>query len=184
MVFKKAYLLFILPIWSFNSLAQSETTIPRNNVYFEVGGAAFFYSFNYERLLFNNAEKNVALRIGTLLMPKMGKNRRNIQGIPIGASYIRKMKKLYYEAGISFAALRDNYEIGSDNLVIDDLVTVTSLRGGIRKQPNKNGLFWNALLQASAVFVYDYQDFNVANAEKSVIPMISFGIGYSFGKLN
>jgi len=38
--------------------------ITRHNVYFELGGASFFYSVNYEYLLLDNTETNVAFRLG------------------------------------------------------------------------------------------------------------------------
>lgn len=160
--------------------------ITRNNFYFEAGGAAFFYSLNYERLLLNNSQHNIATRIGIFYLPTFNHSSRVLKGVPVSVSYLKKMKNKYLEGGVSFSALTDQYSnrAGSGNAIHDftsikDLVLIPSVRFGIRKQPVAKGLFWNALIQGSLIAVGDVDNYDFKTAEKSGLPFLSLGMGYS-----
>lgn len=177
--------LLLLALFSISQTLKAQgqiDQITRNNLYFEAGGAAFFYSFNYERLLFRSPENNLTARVGLLYLPALNANGRRFSGVPIGASYLKKLKNKYLEAGMSFSAILDQSLEEPDPAFpidgIEDIVLITSVRFGIRKQPISKGLFWNALLQGSYVTVKDRSDFG-EGAENFVTPFLSLGIGYS-----
>ena len=166
------------------TLAGQENLISRNNIYLEAGGAAFFYSFNYERLLFNNPHQNVTARVGFLYLPTLNAAKRNFKGIPISASYIIRKRKYFMETGISMAAIIDEYDLNFESNTFDshvkELVLIPSFRLGMRRQPQIKGFFWNLLFQVSYVTVDDYDNFQFGTAEKNFIPYLSAGIGHAF----
>ncbi len=156
----------------------------RNNVFFEAGGAAFFYSINYERLLLKKADHNLGVRVGFSYLNLFDDRGRQFTGLPVGISYLKKLKNKFLETGLSFSGLIDQYDIPrADNVnsrAIKELVLIPSFRLGIRKQPIKPGLFWNALLQYSLVAVDDYKTYKWDDAERNSIPFLSLGLGYAF----
>ncbi|SDL36861.1 hypothetical protein SAMN05421823_105316 [Catalinimonas alkaloidigena] len=170
----------------FSLTAKSQSAdVARNTVYFEAGGAAFFYSLNYERLLFKSSDQNLAVRVGFTGVP-MFDRRRHVLGVPVGASYLNRLRasNKYLELGVSVAGLLDRYDSTPEPQTAgyerNELVAIPSIRAGLRKQPQGRGLFWNALLQASLLAVDDASHFSFAQAEKQVLPFLSAGLGYSF----
>ncbi|MGK7391119.1 MAG: hypothetical protein ACNS60_12240 [Candidatus Cyclobacteriaceae bacterium M2_1C_046] len=167
---------------------KADEPILRNNVYFELGGAAFFYSLNYERLLLNSKKHNLAPRIGFEYINLFGESKREFVGIPIGISYLKHLKKnIHLETGFTFSVIYDNYyPLSSNNLGqtyysdqrTEEFIIFPSLRLGIRKQPEKKAIFWNTSLQFSKVSLYDVE--KKRTYEGYYLPFASFGIGYSF----
>jgi hypothetical protein len=157
----------------------------RNTVFFELGGAAVFYSVNYERLVFPTTKHNLGLRVGASYIYMFDEYNRQMTSIPIGASYIRNLKKnKYFEGGFTVCPFYDQYH-RDDNYALDDgvhndLVIVPTLRLGIRKQPFNNGFFWNVLFQVTYTAVDNAKDFKWDDAEKNVFPFGSVGLGWSF----
>ena len=152
----------------------------RNNVYFELAGASMFYSMNYERLWLDNDEYNITTRAGIMYIYLFNDEERTIAGVPIGASYLKKLKKYYFEIGVSFSVIRDTYHLdlgNSETLNIDELVLMPSIRAGLRHQPTDKRLFWNILAQVSLMAHGETQQYQ---PYIRVFPLISFGIGYSF----
>ena len=162
----------------------SQNPLTRNNVFFEAGGAAFFYSVNYERLLLNKVDHNLGIRAGFSYINLFDERGRQFTGLPVGISYLKRIKNKFLETGLSFSGIIDKYDIPStDNInkrSIKDLVLIPSFRIGIRKQPVQSGLFWNALLQYSLVAVDDYETYKWDDSERNSIPFLSLGLGYAF----
>lgn len=155
--------------------------ITKNNVYFEIGGASLFYSMNYERLMFKSDKNNISVRIGIMYLNFFNDTERTMSGVPIGVSYLKKIRKKYLEVGLSGSMIYDSYYLNSnveEPHHIQDLVLMPSIRAGIRHQPKVGGLFWNALLQYSVTAVDNINNFN--NSEINSFPMVSFGVGYTF----
>ncbi len=173
----KVTILFI----AISSIARSQE-ITRNNVFLEVGGASMFYSINYERLLFNNTERNLSVRFGQmfLILKNDGINRYMI-GFPVGVSYLKRINKNFFEAGISVSTIYDTYDLaGINGEILDtvqDFIIMPSIRSGIRHQPYNNGFYWNALIQFSMVAFGDIDNFQ---PQYTAFPFISIGLGYSF----
>jgi len=162
--------------------------LKRNTFYFEAGGASLFYSINYDRLLKNNDERNIAIRMGVMYLNMFNDNQRVFKGIPLGISYLERIKKNFIEFGISVSAISDTYypdfsysfgNSGISSELTNDLVLMGSLRIGIRHQPSDSRFFWNALFQNSFLIVGEMDDFS-APFEESYLPFVSFGAGYSF----
>lgn len=161
--------------------------ISRNNAYLELGGAGFFYSVNYERLWLNRTESNIATRIGYTYVPNLQVEGRKISGIPVSISYLKKLNKKYFEVGLSYCVLYDNYEesliapnIGNPHS-IDQYIKIPSLRIGIRKQAEESGLFWNLLLQGSLIIEENKDQAYYSDVVTGYfLPFLSFGIGRSF----
>jgi len=164
------------------SFAQDKIT--RNNIYFEAGGAAFFYSINYERLFLRNPRHNLAVRLGATVLSLSRKTERLIHGLPIGISYLAKAKKKYFEAGVSVAGLRDRYypdsNLGVSDELSEELILIPSVRFGFRSQPAEKNLFWNILFQTSIISANEFHRYSYKDSERYVTPFISVGVGYAF----
>jgi hypothetical protein len=154
--------LLIILLVGFSTLLYSQE-IKQNNVYLEIAGASMFYSVNYERLWFNNGEQNMTTRLGLMYLYTFDERERAIRGTPLSISYLRKIKKNYFEAGISFAVMRDTYPMFDQNKEqtgeVDELILMPSLRIGIRHQPVDTNFFWNVLAQASLIAFGDTDDY-------------------------
>lgn len=175
----KLTLLILLFVQSGFSSAQG---LAKNNFFAEAGGAAFFYSANYERLLLRSTDQNLGLRIGYTYLPFQG---RIIRGIPMGISYFSRKKKNFLETGITYVRLMDDYPDhyypGNFDIfypALDDLIKITSLKIGIRKQPESGALFWSFSGQLSYIHVSSY-GFG-PDAEIHLLPMVGAAMGYSF----
>jgi hypothetical protein len=176
----KSILVFILVVLFVTPSRSQEIT--RNNVYLEIGGASLFYSINYERLMFKSAENNMAVRLGVMYLYSFDERERQIRGVPLSFSYLKRIKKNYFEIGLSGSAIYDTYNILNQSGEITDyaeeLIIMPSIRAGIRHQPSANGFYWNALLQYSLTAVgKPGGDFNPST---NSFPFISIGLGYSF----
>lgn len=157
--------------------AQS-TSIAQNNVYAELGGAAFFYSVNYERLWLKNPRVNIATRIGLTYIPVSLSDRTTL-GVPMGISYLKLLKRTHFEFGLTYCGLRQDFEEKPNEVTKDGIIRVPSARLGLRKQPQQGGLFWNVFLQGSFFFVNkERPSSDVLPA--GVLPFLGFGIGKSF----
>ncbi len=156
--------------------------VKRNTVYLELGGASYFYSINYGRLLFNNQEINLSVRMGYMYLNLFNENSRTMHGLPIGLSLLKRLKKNYLEAGISGSVIFDSYySLNQYDQIIgstDEIILIPSIRIGIRHQPMTKRVFWNALAQFSMLAVGDRPDFK--QPEIHAMPFLSLGIGYSF----
>jgi len=145
--------------------------------FFELGGATFIYSVNYEHLWLKSTRSNISTRIGVMYLPSASE--QISFGFPVGISYLTKMKKNYFEVGASFVSLyeREVASLSSGSGNSFDKMNIPSIRLGIRRQPTESGLFWNALLQGSLVIV------NPDNSDVGIgffLPYASFGIGRAF----
>ena len=163
---------------SFNAKSQGLT---RNNVVLEIGGASIFYSINYERLLLKNTDSNIAVRIGGMFFVLKNDNQR-YQGVPIGISYLKKVKKNFFEVGFSASAIYITTHKTSIYSTEDQYLLITpSIRLGIRHQPNTKGLYLNGLIQFSLLADYDLRVYQYTQeVDYTFFPFASFGIGYSF----
>lgn len=77
--------------------------------YLEFGGSGYFYTFNYERLLFHKNRYSVFARLGFEYIP-FGSADKMIH-FPIGANFTIGEKKHRFEAGIA-ALFRMNFDPG------------------------------------------------------------------------
>ena len=178
----------LILILIFQSVTSNGQELKRNTIYLEAGGASFFYSINYDRLIFDNDEKNLVARIGVMYLPLFNDLERVFVGVPVSISYINRTRKNFFEFGISASAISDTYyagtfdsfgNLGVSDIYIEDLVLIGSTRIGIRHQPSENRLFWNTLFQFSLIVVGDQNDFS-SPFEISTMPLLSIGVGYSF----
>jgi len=176
----KLILVFLLVVLFITPSRSQEIT--RNNVYLEIGGASLFYSINYERLMFKSSENNLSVRLGLMYLYSFDERERQIRGIPLSVSYLKRIKKNYFEVGLSGSAIYDTYNIFDQNGEIagyeEELIIMPSFRLGIRHQPSSNGFFWNALLQYSLTAVG--KPGGNFNPSTNSFPFISIGLGYSF----
>jgi hypothetical protein len=160
------------------SILSSAQTAARNTFYLEAGGASIFYSLNYDRLLGKQESHKFAVRGGVMYLFLPGSPNRQMYGVPVGFSWLKKQSRNYFELGISCAGIGDYYGSSVVNSMNRDFVLIPSVRGGIRHQPASGGWFWNALLQFSVIAVNDMEE--EASPEISYLPMASVGVGYSF----
>lgn len=177
----KLSVLITLSIFLHVTYVYSQTGKPlRNNFYLELGGAAILYSFNYEFFLLKNEKRNIAPRIGVMLFPySQNSTRRFIAGVPIGISYLKMIDKNSFEFGLTAAAIKDDTYFDNYS-IISELITIYSVRTGVRRQPNKKGVFWNALVQMSGLLYDDYTNFSPSIHSTYYQPWISIGIGKSW----
>ena len=167
-------------LFSFHLYSQN---LAKNTIYFELGGAALLGSLNYERLVLNNDNHNLGIRAGIIYINSFSGGERLIFGIPFGFSYLLSGKKLCFETGPSFIIGKDKFKPSPyppDTNYRDYLL---GLRMGIRNQPVKRGIFWNALIQSSWAINEDlnYPNYNSRKySQLSAFPWISLGIGYAF----
>ncbi len=153
----------------------------RNNVYFDHGGAGYFYSVNYERLLRNWANSNVGMMMGFMYS-------RELSAVPIlGVSYIKAWgKNSYLEGGLYYSYFREkseNHRGHGDSLGLgpDFFISHYSRVGlqiGYRHQSSTKGIFWNILFhqykEISTEKIEEYQD------NLGIKPWFSVGVGISF----
>ena len=111
MITKRLHLKILIPILlAFNcyeGYAQDQRIYPskKNHFYFELGGIAGIYSFNYERLVTDN----FSIRGGIGITPGFFFIKETILGIPLTASYLAGNGPHKFEAGLgtTFFALQD-----------------------------------------------------------------------------
>lgn len=159
----------------------------KNTVFTELGGSAFLYSINYDRIFSLPYESQyLSARIGATYIPVPSENRK-IYGGPFGISLLKQINKNFAEFGFSAALLVDQYDIhilyyngsrGSPTRM-KDLVIIPALRIGLRHQPEKAGIFWNALFQFNTVLITGLTQEKKLQENFST-PWFSFGAGYSF----
>ena len=176
--------LFLL-LFCISSIQPKAQPPTRNNVFLELGGAAFFYSINYERLFLKKENTNIAGRIGFTYFNFFNQSKRKISGVPVGISFLKRLRSNFLEIGVSNAFLKDSTEpelappggrvLGTSQ----EFVMISSFRLGIRHQPAKSGFFWNILGQFSVIFVSDNPEMKKPD-EVSSTPFLSLGVGYSF----
>ena len=135
---KKLALFLITSIVITSCCAQN---LKRNTVYLEAGGSAIFYSVNYERLLLPGIKHNIALRGGASYINFFDSPRRQGIAVPVGLSYLKKLKTKYFEAGISFGPIYDYYHFTIEGDKYAELILVPAIRVGIRKQPVDDHFF-------------------------------------------
>lgn len=182
------FLSLIILVIFFSSNSSNGQELKRNTIYLEAGGATFFYSINYDRLLKKDNNRNLAARVGVMYLNLFNDNQRVFQGIAVGFLYIERMNKNFIEFGVSTSAISDSYypdfhdSYGNSGISTDkvnDLILMESLRIGIRHQPSHSKIFWNALFQLSVLIVGEYDDFTWP-FEVATMPLVSLGAGYSF----
>ncbi|MDO3696059.1 hypothetical protein QVZ41_14495 [Wenyingzhuangia sp. chi5] len=96
----KKIILFLFIISYFNSYCQKNNS----NIFIELGGNAITYSVNYEKIIKQIKNHNLAIRIGGSYFKKKGQN--NIIGIPIGVNLITNNNKNHHldlGAGVSYS---------------------------------------------------------------------------------
>lgn len=165
----------ILNLLFFNTNAQM---LKRSTIYLEAGGASFFYSLNYDCLYQLKNEDAISLRAGFMYINTFNDESRRTTGVPVGISYLRRLRKNFLELGITNAAILDRYRsFLPGEGAVSEIVLIPSAKLGIRHQPMHKHLFWNAAIQYSFIFIGDR---NRPIQESHSLPMVSLGIGYSF----
>ena len=168
--------LLLLVIILFDGYGQE---LKRNTLYLEAGGAAFYYSINYDKVYPVGLKGGIALRAGFMYVHTFNNVARRMYGIPVGISYLYMLKRNFLEFGLTGAGILDRYYSGSRAFdpVIEDRVIIQSVKFGIRHQPTTKRLFWNAAVQYSFLFIGDRR--SPIQASHS-LPLVSLGLGYSF----
>lgn len=153
--------------------------LKRNTFYLEAGGASFFYSVNYDRLFTLNERNAIATRIGFMYVNTFNDVARRMFGVPVGISYLRKLRKNFLEFGITGAGILDRYYSGTPfrDPTIEERVYIPSLKLGIRHVPHSKHFFWNAAIQYSMIFLSDRRS-RISHSHS--LPLPSLGVGYSF----
>ena len=146
---------------------QRLNSIPKNSVYYELGGIGFsFYSINYERLIANGEVVSFELGCGLSLL--MNQGTQNVVGfndnqlrIPIQANLLfgRREHKFEFGYGMPIGIRKPKFELEAGFYV---------LRLGYRYQSSTNGVFFRASINPSLVGI------------GIPYPMVGLGIGYTF----
>jgi hypothetical protein len=154
--------------------------IRKNTIYFELAGAAGVYSINYDRLLLDDFDNNISLRIGFSYLNLFDDNQHIIKGIPVGISYLTAFENLYTELGVSFSVLSESYQTmnGRSEVQTENIMLIPSIRMGIRRQQTDKRLFWNALFQLSGLINGKDKNFE-RPLDASLVAYLSLGLGYS-----
>lgn len=140
------------------SMDTTELVYSKNNAYLELGGKGLFYSFNYERRLFNLGKKtSVNASIGFSVFPGMTKVSSSADFLmPLGISIQQHLKKnhhLVFGTGSTFYSYYiNNIEISNAMLpkepIVAQLKNVTEWFGHLnfeyRYQDPKGGLMFKA----------------------------------------
>ncbi len=176
----KKFLTCAIGIFFAGSLQAQQ--LAKNTIYLEAGGAALLGSLNYERLIGLKENNYLDLRGGLLYINTFSGGQRIFWSIPVGASYIIQGKRLCFETGLTFAAVSDKYRpshFPPDDYSIDYL---TGFRVGIRRQPVRSGIFWNAAVQATWYIIRDmnYPEYGMSRYTTGMHPWLSLGLGYAF----
>lgn len=167
----------LLPI--FLAQSNSETLIPKNSLYLEIGGNAGYYSFNYERIIYRKGVFDFGARVGIAILPhKIGSKTYWESLVPLELIGLLGRSKHHLEIGLgytqSYAAVAkpsttsigfgfDNYDYGS----------AMFFRIGYRYQKPEGGLLFR-------IGLTPYIDFaNGGREEKTFVPIFA---GISIGK--
>ena len=155
-------LLFFL---SFKLAAQEKIT--RKSVYFEAGGNGLYYSFNYEMIVKQTENINLAFRGGCGYMPESVADEHFI-AVPFEFNIITGQNNSHFELGFGYTFVYQyKYDIGLGQMLV--------MRLGYRFQRKKQGLMYRiALTPYSDLFVEHPWTDNYVNL------FVGGSIGYSF----
>ena len=174
---KKIKNLLILIIGIGFALNLHSQELKRNLFFAELSGATAFYSINYERLLLNNENVNLGVRIGFAWVSTMLYKSNYVY--PISFSVIKSVSDNQF-LEMRLAAANTLYQINdyrdralSDSTFVPKKMLkydfVPSIGIGYRYQSKNNGLFFNILIQT-------FPEIDKGEWYRR----LSMGIGYAF----
>ena len=165
----------ILSAGVFAQQAKDTTKIAKNTIYTELIGFSYYYSINYDRLLFCKNKFKIAARIGVSFFPNLNNNISimDVFSFPFEVDLLYG-KKHHLEVGFGGKPLIKVYS--SDLLKVYDNYISYGLRIGYRYQRPAGGFFFKFDIVPIVLLPRIWP-----NEEKFlVIPPIGFGIGKSF----
>lgn len=118
----------------------------KNNIYTELGGAAYTMTFNYERMLTNN----VLARVGYGSSDAQVARDDKIRFMPIGAAYLMGLGDHKFELGGGMTMLQGTLEMRGES--IDD--NSIFFGGGYRYQKGTGGFLLS--LKGYYLFIGDF----------------------------
>ncbi|PJB14147.1 MAG: hypothetical protein CO118_10125 [Flavobacteriales bacterium CG_4_9_14_3_um_filter_32_8] len=98
----------------------------KNSIYLELGGNAFIYSINYDRIFFTKESLHIGVRAGLFFFPNY---EGNLSAIPIEFNLLYGRKNSFLEIGIG----------QTFNLTIEDDLSASTIRLGYRFQRKERG---------------------------------------------
>ena len=164
------------------AIKNDSVKISKTTIYFELLGNAYFYSFNYDRLIYIKNKFKISTRAGISYFPNLlissptSKNSKiyshNIL-VPVELNLIKKKKNnIEFGIGETMRLLIDKNE---PKQFVDDFAFIPVARLGYRYQQTKGGVFISA-----ALLTYFFILENKHYYSRPFSPFVGLGIGYTF----
>jgi hypothetical protein len=162
------------------SFAQSPVEPVRRNTFFlELGGNAWFYSLNYDRILLDRDKWKLSGRVGAMYVPSFRAVDRHMVGVPLEISYLRGRDRHFLEMGLGVTATYDTYPLSDTR--IRELAVMGVARIGYRYQKPEGGFFFKTGFTPMAGLVYDLRyrirGTNVNSA--FAYPLVGLAVGHT-----
>ena len=129
----------------------------RNGVFVEFGGAAKYYSINYEHHFLKTNAQNVVVGIGgSFMKDNLGGGYEKYYAIPFRLSYLHRLKRnILFEGGVFLTSINEKYsyhpglgcQTNCQNQEYSTSGKSYGLRLGFRIQPSEKGFFFNLIGQ-------------------------------------
>ena len=84
--------------FAFGQEGEKETSITKNTIYIELGGNGFFYSYNYDRIVFSKNAIHLGFRVGYSFLPNHDDGETIL--IPLEEFLLMGKKNNFFELGI------------------------------------------------------------------------------------
>jgi hypothetical protein len=163
------------------SFAQSPVEPVRRNTFFlELGGNAWFYSLNYDRILLDRDKWKLSGRVGAMYLPSFHAVNRHMAGVPLEISYLRGRNKHFLEIGLGVTTTYDTYPLSDTR--IRELAVVGMARIGYRYQKPEGGLFFKTGFTPMAGLLYNLRDRRWAMGSAFAYPLAGLAVGHTFKK--
>jgi len=155
---------------------------PPSGFYVELGGNGFFYSLNYDRILYAHGRSQVSARIGGMYMPGLFEAGRHMIGLPLEVSYLLGKGNHHFELGLGFTPIYDTYpryDYDGRQYAGQEVVLIGVARIGYRHQKREGGLFYRAGFTPLHGTIYNLLYREVSRNSSFTYPMVGFAIGYT-----
>ncbi len=162
----------------------SQSITKKNSIYLELGGNAFLYSVNYDRLITLSNHIKIAPRVGFTYRPTGVYSRYDDFIIPLEINTLwakRKEIKSFVEVGfgLSLFAMKDDYiDINNNYIESVKLARVSILRLGFRYQKPTGGFMY----RAGVLIPVTQDEFSTSRVGDDIFFRLyaGFSLGYTF----
>lgn len=184
MIYRTIIIFLILLLFNFESRAQSTTRavsdtiikVKKNSVFLEIGGNAFLYSINYDRLFDFSPKFKASGRIGFQYTNKFPLKYYKTVSIPVELSGLYSIyeQKHFAELGLGLTYL-NSHDLVTQHT--EDII-VLAFRAGYRFQKPEGGLYFKIAITPLYDWLIYNRDPEVPHNKWLIFGGVSFG--YTF----